>query len=62
MAFALAVDFKVVLPQLRQMLWDLYSGWVQSAINERANQIIKDSARDNASKVYFLKVLHVKYV
>ena len=52
MALALATRGKKVLPQLTALISRLYSGWVQSAVCERANKVLKGCMRDNPSLVH----------
>ena len=51
MALAMATRGKIALPQLTALMSNLYMGWVQSAICERANKVVKGCMRDNPNVV-----------
>ena len=51
MAYGLAAKFEFAHRQLTALIIRLYTGWIQSAICERANKVIKGCARDNPNAV-----------
>ena len=50
-AYGLAAKFDFAHKQLTALIERLYTGWIQSAICERANKVIKGCARDNPNTV-----------
>ena len=50
-AYAQAGSFVEIKPQLLDLVRQLFSGWGQSAIHERANRVLRDAqTRDAPSK------------
>ena len=49
--FAASTDFTRMPDQLREMLSDAFSGWLQSRVNEKGNKVMRDAEkRNNASQ------------
>ena len=50
-AYAATSQWIAVDPRLRLWLRRVFSGWLQTRVNEKANKVWRDTQRDNASKV-----------